>query len=59
MKKQAYPASGDETDFLTRNGRTGNGGSLSNVLVVSTTVRMVDGIHSDTTSTRPAENDKT
>lgn len=50
-----YPARSDETDFLTWDGRTGNGRCLTDVLVVTTTVRVVHGVHSDTTSTRPAD----
>lgn len=48
-----YPAGGNETDFLSRNSGAGDGGSLSDMLVVTTTMRMVDGVHSHTTSTRP------
>ena len=49
-----YPASGNETDFLSRNGRAGNSGGFPDVLVVTTSVRMVDRVHGHTTSTRPA-----
>lgn len=49
-----YPTSGNKTDFLTGNCRAGDGGGLSDVLMVTTTMRMVDRIHSNTTSTRPA-----
>ena len=49
-----YSASGNETDFLSRNSGAGNSGSLSNVLMVTTTMGMVNGIHSNTTSTGPA-----
>jgi hypothetical protein len=54
--EETYPASSDETNFLSRDGGAGNGGGLSDVLVVTTTMRMVNGVHSNTTSTRPAEN---
>ena len=49
-----YPASGNEINFLFRNSRTSNRGRLSNMLVVTTTVRMVNRVHSNTTSTGPA-----
>ena len=49
-----YSPGGDKTDFLAGNGATGNGGRLANVLVVTTTVRMVNGVHCHTTSARPA-----
>jgi hypothetical protein len=52
--QQTGSASGDETDFLTGDGRASDSGSLSDVLMVTTTVRMVDGVHSHTTSARPA-----
>jgi hypothetical protein len=53
-KKTTYPARSDETDFLTRHGLAGDGGRLTNVLMVTTTVRMVNRVHRHTTSTRPA-----
>ena len=53
--KVTYPTRGNETDFLTGDGRAGNRRRLTNVLVVTTTVRMVNGVHSNTTSTRPAK----
>jgi hypothetical protein len=49
-----YPASSNETDFLTGDGLAVNGGGLADVLVVTTTVRVIDGVHSNTTSTGPA-----
>ena len=49
-----YPASSNKTDFLTGDGRAGDGGRLTDMLVVTTTVGMVDGVHRHTTSTRPA-----
>jgi len=51
--EQTSPASGNETDFLSRNSRAGDCGSLSDMLMVTTTVRMVHGVHSHTTSTGP------
>ena len=50
-----YAAGSNETDFLTGDGLAGDGGRLSNVLVVTTTVRVIHGVHSHTTSTGPAE----
>ena len=49
-----YPASGDETDFLSRNSGVHNCQSFSNVLMVTTTVGMVYGGHSHTMSMGPA-----
>lgn len=46
-------AGGDETDLLTGGGVAGAGGGLADVLVVTTTVRVVDGVHSHTTSAGP------
>lgn len=54
-KIRTYPASSDETDFLSRDSGASNGRGFSDVLVVTTTMRMVNGVHSHTTSTRPAE----
>ena len=45
--------SGDETDLLTGRGEARTGGGLADVLVVTTTVRVVDGVHSHTTSAGP------
>ncbi len=44
---------GDETDLLTGGGVARTGGGLADVLVVTTTVRVVDGVHSHTTSAGP------
>ena len=52
--KVTYPTRGNETDFLTGDGRAGDGGRLTDVLVVTTTVRVIHGVHSNTTSTGPA-----
>lgn len=49
-----YPASGNKTNFLSRNGLAGDGRGFSDMLMVTSSVRMVDGVHSNTTSTRPA-----
>ncbi len=48
-----YPTSGDETDFLSWHGRPSDSRSFADMLVVTTTVRMVHGVHSDTTSAGP------
>lgn len=45
--------SGDETDLLTGGSEARTGGGLADVLVVTTTVRVVDGVHSHTTSAGP------
>jgi hypothetical protein len=39
---------------LTGDGGAGDGGGFSDVLVVSSSVGMVDGVHGHTTSTGPA-----
>ena len=49
-----YPTSGDKTDFLTGYSLAGDCRSFSDVLVVTTTVRVIDGVHRNTTSARPA-----
>jgi hypothetical protein len=51
--EETSPAGGDETDFLSRHGLAVDGGSLSDMLVVSSSVRVIDGVHSHTTSTGP------
>ena len=52
--EQTCPAGGDETSLLTGNGVARDGRGLSDMLVVTTTVGMVDGVHGNTTSTGPA-----
>jgi len=52
--QQTSPASGDETNFLPRDGISRNCGGFADMLMISSSVRMVDGVHSHTTSTRPA-----
>ena len=47
-------AGSNETHLLTGHGATLDGRRVTNVLVVTTTVRVVDGVHSHTTSARPA-----
>ena len=41
---------GNETDFLTGWGESANGSWFTQVLVVTTSVRMVDGVHSNTSN---------
>lgn len=43
----------NKTDLLTRNSVSGDGRGLTNVLMVTTTMGMVDGIHGNTTSSGP------
>lgn len=52
--QQTSTASGNETHFLTGNSGARNRRRLSDMLMITTTVRMVNGIHSNTTSTGPA-----
>ena len=52
--EQTCPAGGDETSLLTGNGVARDGRGLSDMLVVTTTVRVIDGVHGNTTSTGPA-----
>lgn len=42
--------SGNETDLTTSTGATLDGGRLTDVLMITTTVRMLHGIHSNTTN---------
>src|SRR5262245_38398002 len=51
--QQTRPPSGDETGLLTLCGFSGNGRGFSDMLVVTTTVRMVDRVHGYTTSLGP------
>ncbi len=51
--EETSAASGDETGLLSLDGVSGNGGSLSDMLVVTTSVRMVDWVHGNTTSLWP------
>src|SRR5512142_3125452 len=44
----------NKTDLTTSRGTTLNCGSLTNMLMVTTTVRMFNGVHSNTTYLRPA-----
>merc|ERR1719264_1963723 len=47
-------ASGDKTDLLTRRSISRCGSWVTNVLMVTTTVRMFHGVHRHTSHTRPA-----
>lgn len=52
--EQTRPPRGDETGLLTLYGVSGDGRGLTDMLMVTTTVRMVDGVHGNTTSPGPA-----
>jgi len=45
---------GDETDLSSRRSSSSNGRRFTNVLMVTTTVGMLDGVHSHTTNLGPA-----
>jgi hypothetical protein len=53
-KASTHPSSGNKTDFLASNSTAGDGRCLTNVLMVTTTVGMVDGVHRHTTGSGPA-----
>lgn len=44
----------DKTNFATGGGASLNGGCFTNVLVVTTSVRMLNGVHGHTTNNWPA-----
>jgi len=48
------PAGGDETDLATRRSATHDSGGLTDVLMVTTTVGMLNGVHGHTTDLGPA-----
>jgi len=52
-RKSASSASRDETDFSTSRGVSSDSRSHTDVLMVTTTVRMLDGVHGHTTNLRP------
>ena len=52
--EQTRPPGGNETGLLTLCGLAGNGRGFTNVLVVTTTVGVIDGVHGNTTSPGPA-----
>jgi hypothetical protein len=45
----ARPSGGDETDLLTGGPAAAHGGGLTDVLVVATTVRVLNRVHRHTT----------
>ena len=47
------PSGSDETDLLTAGGVSSRGRRVTNVLMVTTTVRMLDGVHRNTSDARP------
>jgi len=47
-------AGGDEADLLSWHGVAGHGGGMADVLMVTTTVRMLHGVHGGTSDPRPA-----
>lgn len=47
-------SSGDETDFLSMRGISANSGRMTNMLLVTTTMRMIYGIHSHSSNSWPA-----
>lgn len=51
--EQTSPPGGNETGLLTGGGLARDGRSLTNVLVVTTTVRVIHGVHGNTTSLGP------
>ena len=44
---------GDETALLTAGGVSSRGGGVTNVLMVTTTMGMLDGVHGDTSDSGP------
>ncbi len=52
--EQTCPPGGNETSLLTSDGVARDGRGLSDMLVVTTTVRVIDGVHGNTTSPGPA-----
>jgi len=52
--EQTRPPRGDETGLLTLDSVPRDGRGLTDVLMVTTTVGMVDGVHGNTTSPGPA-----
>jgi len=47
-------SSSDETGLLTSGASSGHGRWVTNMLLVTTTVGMVDGVHSNTSDTGPS-----
>jgi len=48
--EETSATSSDETGLLSRNGVARDSRSFTNVLVVTSSVRVIDGVHSNTTS---------
>ena len=44
---------GDKTTFLSSGGVSSHGSGMTNVLMVTTTMGMFDGVHSDTSNSGP------
>ena len=44
---------GNETDLLSRRSVSAQGGGMTDVLMVTTTMRMLDGVHGDTSNLGP------
>ena len=51
--EQTSPPSCDETSLLTLGGISGDGRGFADMLMITTTVRMIDWVHSNTTSLGP------
>lgn len=51
--EQTSPPGGDETGLLTLGGLARDGRGLTDMLVVTTTVRVIHGVHGNTTSLGP------
>jgi len=51
--KQTGASGGDETDFLSGARVTGDRRCVTNVLMITTTVRVINGVHGHTASLRP------
>jgi hypothetical protein len=52
--KQTSSPCSNKTSLLSLHGVPGDGRSLTNMLVVTTTVRVIDGVHGNTTGLGPA-----
>ncbi|QBM89397.1 hypothetical protein METSCH_D04680 [Metschnikowia aff. pulcherrima] len=51
--QQTSSSGGNQTSLLTWNGVSGDGGGLTNMLVVTTTVRVINWVHGHTSSSWP------
>ena len=52
--KSTGSSGGDQTDLLTRDSEARHSSGMTNVLMVTTTVRVIDGVHCDTSNLGPA-----